>query len=379
MKISNVRVYTINLPTDTWMLVTIETSNGIVGWGEITDSFNDTSLAEIIVEARQALIGKNPLHIQDCLKDFYTWVYPVKNSIRLYRTALSGLDQALWDISAKFHNLPLYALYGGDGTSSIPLYANLNKAIRNNRSAQALKDSGELAYKAGFKMVKCTPFDEITPRSTYNILDRGFERFAALAEALPIGAISIDCHQRFERHTLSQMVERVLTEYGNPYWIEDPVDILDYKTMEIMNSRFPEVLWAAGEDSINERQLHTTIASGTYGVLMPDVKYIGGPSVVKSIIPYAQALGFRVTLHNPNGIIATAHSAHLSALCQNDFPMEFPFQAVMQREILATPQEMIKDGRYVFTDAPGIGIEITKEALKEYGTEFHHGAWKAIQ
>ncbi|MFA7591979.1 MAG: mandelate racemase/muconate lactonizing enzyme family protein [Sphaerochaetaceae bacterium] len=375
MKISNVRVFRLNLPTDVWMLVSIETDIGLTGWAEITDSFNDDSLAHTVLEAKQSLIGKNPLHINECLAPFTRWTYPSREIIRYYRVVLSGIDQALWDLNAKFYDVPLYKLYGADGSTSVPLYANLNKAIRNKRDADTLKTQGELARASGFKMVKCTPFDEVSPCMSHTLLEKGFERFAALAEVVPVENIAIDCHQRFERHSLTQMADKILKDFGIPYWIEDPVEISDFTTMAIMQSRFPQVLWAAGEDSLTIKQIHKIVVSESYDILMPDVKYIGGPSTVKPIIQYAESTGFRVSLHNPNGIIATAHSAHLSALSRNDIPMEFPFKAVEDRNTLSVPKENIIDGTYVFNDSPGIGVDITKEVLKEFAFEYCENSW----
>lgn len=376
MKITNIQIYKLELPTDQWMLVEAETDEGYSGWGEVTGSCDDLGLAGILQETGSQMIGKNPLHMEACSASLRQWTYPVHNTIRTYATALSGLDQALWDVTAKHYKVPLYKLYGGDGRSQIPLYANLNKAIRQRRSPKALETNGRLAVEAGFSIVKCTPFDEVNPTNVENLLEPAWERLEALLSVLPIERIAIDCHQRFERHTLGRMTEKILTAYGIPYWIEDPVDVLDYQTMRDMNRRYPQIRWAAGEDALNMKQILRTMYSECYEILMPDIKYIGGPGTVKALIPAAEGYGCKVTLHNPNGIIATAHSAHVSALCRSSLPMEYPFAAVADRELLAEPGEMIRNGMYVFNEEPGIGVQISKAAMKEYGFRYQNGRWE---
>lgn len=378
MRITDIRTIRLTLPTDQWLLVAVDTDEGYTGWGEVTGGLDDTGLAAALEAVRPRLIGQSPLAIYECTRMFHEWVYPVIRTVRTYSTALSGLDQALWDLTAKHYGLPLYKLYGADGKDSVPLYANLNKAIRHERTPQALERNGVKAMEAGFAMLKCTPFDEVNPSQVDNSLDKGFERLEALTTHLPIERIAIDCHQRFERHTLARMISRVLHTNGIPYWVEDPVDVSDYDTMRIIAGRYPEIRWAAGEDALTYRMLDETMRSRCYEIIMPDVKYIGGPSVVKGIIAYGEGVGFKVTLHNPNGLIATAHSAHLSATMRSEMMLEYPFMAVPEREMLCVPQEQVRAGRYWFNDQPGIGIELKSEVFREFGTVFSQGQWKKM-
>ncbi|MCI8453200.1 MAG: hypothetical protein HFE84_01085 [Lachnospiraceae bacterium] len=376
MKLTDLQVIKLMLPSDEWLLVKLVTDEGLCGWGEVTGSCDDNGLAAILTDAADRLRGKDPLQIQTCMKVLTGWRYPTLSAIRTYATAASGLNQALWDVSARHYGIPLYKLYGGDGAAKIPLYANLNKALWKKRSPEILRERGRLAAEAGFSLVKCTPFDEINPQNADNDLGPAFERMEALFEAVPIGHTAIDCHQRFTGYTLGRMVERLLSQFGLPYWIEDPVDVREYALMERMCARYPSIRWAAGEDALSIRQIMETVKSGCYEVIMPDIKYIGGPDAVRALIPVVEGCGCKVTLHNPNGLIATAHSAHASSLCQNALPMEFPFAAVEHRELLCEPNELVENGFYHFTDRPGIGIELSEQALKDYALRFVGGRWE---
>ena len=145
--------------------------------------------------------------------------------------------------------------------------------------------------------------------------------------------------------------------------------------MRTVIARYPQIRWAAGEDALTYNMMNQIMQSRCYEMLMPDVKYIGGPSVVKNVMAYGEGLGFKVTLHNPNGLIATAHSAHLSALSRFETMMEYPFMAVPERELLCEPMEQVHDGRYWFSEEPGIGIELKPEVFRTYGERFVNGRW----
>lgn len=376
MKITDIQTYRVTLPTDQWLIVCVETDEGHRGWGEVTGGMDDYGMACLLEALKPTLIGQNPLNIAECERMFEMWTYPVTRGIRTYSTALSGLDQALWDVTAKHYGLPLYRMYGAGERKSIALYANLNKAIRKKRRPEDLEKNGVLAAQAGYAMLKCTPFDEVNPVNVDSDLDAGFRRLSALAQHVPIERIAIDCHQRFERYSLSRMIERLLNEWGQPYWVEDPVDVKDYDTVRIVTARYPQVRWAAGEDALTYDMINQTIQSRCYEMIMPDVKYIGGPSVVKNVMAYGEGLGLKVTLHNPNGLIATAHSAHLSALSKFETMMEYPFMAVPERELLCEPTEHVHDGRYWFGEEPGIGIELKPEVFRTFGERFEDGRWK---
>ncbi len=375
MIISDIQVIRLDFQNDVWDIVRILSDDGAIGWGEISSSMNISGAAAFLDELRSIVIGRNAEDVELIMQDVERWEYPVKNDLRTFRCAVSGLNQGLWDLFAKSVGRPLRSLYGAGSTASIPLYANLNKALRKDRSLQSLADHSSAASAAGFSFLKCTPFDEIRPDEPDASMEMGIERIRTVSSYAPISRIAIDCHQRFNRFTLARMIQRVLEEFGNPYWIEDTVYIDDYDTQRIAVNAFPFVRFAAGESAINEMQLVRTIDSDAYDVIMPDVKFIGGPSAVLSTARFAEMKGKQVSIHNPNGLIATAHSANLTAALKHGQPLEFPFMAVPDRSEYSLYGEDIRDGRYIFNDKPGIGVEIKEEALHEFGKVFKNGYW----
>ena len=379
MNIQTIQIIRLSLPTDQWDLIIIDTDDGRRGWGEISSSMNIYGVAYAVELLSPLLLGKDPSCVESLTAEMERWEYPSKVSLRCFRTAISGLNQALWDLYAKELGIPLHSLYGASDRKSVKLYANLNKALRKDRRAELQGSAAEKALNEGFSFVKCTPFDEIDPTKWEFDDAKAFEKLNAVMSNVPVGRVAIDCHQRFRRCSLAQTIEKILSLYGNPFWIEDTVQINDWESQRIVTQKFPQIMFAAGEDALNIKQIMNIATSGTYDVIMPDVKYIGGPSVIKSIIPVIEAMASHVSLHNPNGIIATAHSAHLTAIAKYGTPLEFPFGAVPERSELSDTPEVITNGTYVFNTLPGIGIGINDAALKTFGSVLSQGKWIPYQ
>lgn len=375
MIITDVSTIKLNLPTDCWELVVIDTDDGIKGWGEVTGSLDLDGLAHFVESAKSILIGKSPAAVNSLTSQLERWEYPSKANMRCFRGAVSGINQALWDLAAKNLNIPLYRMYGSEDGKKIKLYANLNKALRNDRRSYVMGQNAAKAYSEGFEFVKVTPFDELNPLKSKTDFSKAFEKMDAVVRSVPISHIAVDCHQRFNRFSYYRALNTIIEKYGIPFWIEDTVPVLDYESQKKIMQMFPGVMYAAGEDSSSFTQILKTIESGLYDVIMPDVKYIGGPSSVLPLFPIVESKGGFVSMHNPNGIISTAHSAHLMTLSRTDIPMEFPFAAVKDRADLSIPSEKVSNGFYELTDKPGIGVEIKQEVLLEYGLKYKQGEW----
>lgn len=379
LKIASIDVFRVNPPHESWMFLAVTTDKGLTGWGEITGSTNDDAAAQLIAILGENLKGKDPLNLIECTAPYYKWQYPVIKTNRIISCVWSGIDQALWDLAAQYHEMPLYQMLGGYGNNCIELYANLNRALRFSRSPEALRKNGEEARKNGFKILKCTPFDEVNPSLDENNIEKGLERFEALLSVVPIECIAIDCHQRFVRYSLARFIDTVVHKYGLPYWIEDPVAADDFNTIDKISTKYPEIRWAAGEDALGFKDMLALMKPGIYDILMPDIKYIGGVSVVKSFIPFAEGVGFKVTMHNPNGPISTAHSAHISALSRYKMPMEYPWGSSPERNSCTTPSEPIWDGAYHLSDGPGIGIKPAEDFMSKYGEVWMDGRWLLLK
>lgn len=369
MKISGYRIIKFSPPHDTFILVHVVTDTSLSGWGEITGSGNDQVTSLIASNALASMVGQNPLHIKERMSPFTRFqVPPVAD--RFTTTAWSGINQALWDITARAEQAPLHRLFGTAKSTSVPLYANLNRGLFGKRSPQAFARHAEEALKAGFSFAKATPFDEVTPpREDPSVLTPALARLDAIFSVANTRDIAIDCHWRFNidlAHTLMGW----LAGKGPLYWVEDLLEQNEPPTsVSEFRNHYPDVKWAGGEDEILPCS-STRLLEGPDrpDVFMPDIKHLCGLEAVRDLLLMARRQGASLSLHNPAGPIATAFSAHLCAAVNADEPLEYGFAAVKSRCRLSLPPEPIDNGTYTLSDAPGIGLSLSQDALNTYGT-----------
>lgn len=377
MKITNIKIYRVEFNGDIWVWLSIETNSGLIGWGEVSDSGNDEAVANIINDLSDILIGKDPRNIIECTRESVKFQFPPMRNNRYFSTAWSGIDQALWDISSQYYNVPLYYLLGGFGKNQVSLYANLNRGLRKKRDPESLMESGKKAYSDGFSMVKCTPFDEVIPSNHFSDFEPGLNRLKHLLSVVDISNVSIDFHQRFNEVTLFKLL-RVLIELGDPYWIEDILPFEHVEAYSRVRTLYPTMVIGGGETSKSLSELLELINSSKINIILPDVKHVGGVSAIKSIIPLAEVRGVKVSLHNPSGPISAAFSAHLCTLIRDPLPLEYPWKLNCKRAEVSLLAEPIVGGMYNLNETPGIGISPSTNFLNNYGKKWDYGQWKTL-
>ncbi|SDL25298.1 enolase C-terminal domain-like protein [Streptomyces indicus] len=310
----------------TWLLV----RQG-PGWGELSDIPEE--------EAARILASGAPLH-----------------SGFAGRTVAGGLATAAADAAARAAGRPL-ADWLADRTAgtvhrrTLPLYANINRAVRT-RNPDAAAAVAARAVAAGFGTVKIAPWDALT----------GPDR---IAEGLRIAravrdAIGEDRRLLLDAHHLLTVDELLVHADAlaelRPGWLEDTAQLHDPQGLRKVRDALGVPL-AGGEFAATEDEVLPALRSGALDVLMPDVKHAGGPQQVLRLAGLAERHGVAVSLHNPSGPVATAASAHLSALlAPSSPPLEFMFGEVAWRAETVTPHEPVAAGTYTLPPGPGLGL-----------------------
>ena len=108
MKIIEVNTYTVR---PRWGFVEIVTDEGITGWGEPVLEGHCATVLACVQEMKPYLIGKDPMRIEDFSAVLYRAGFYRGGGVLM--SAISGIDQALWDIKGKFFGTPVYQLMGG--------------------------------------------------------------------------------------------------------------------------------------------------------------------------------------------------------------------------------------------------------------------------
>ena len=208
----------------TWMFVEVHTDEGILGIGECSQSRLDEGVALAIEEMKPYYVGKNPLGlIEPSRLQFLANPF----AARIRYAAVSGIEQALWDIAGKTLGQPVHVLLGGAIRDRIQLYANLSQATPS-RSPEDLAETATRAVADGFKGVKIYPFPqgaESTPNRggalTREERDLAEARIRAVRDAIgPDIALHTDWAWTVTPADAAQMAERLIPY--DLFWIEEP-------------------------------------------------------------------------------------------------------------------------------------------------------------
>lgn len=339
-----------------WVFVGLCDEDGVWGWGEASDS-RDEALCIATLESEIARLRQeqaSPRALADGL-------VPRLAADKPRRTALSALNQALWDLSARHADVPVAALLGdGKPDADMPLYANTNRMCRD-RDPATIAEAGRNALAQGIARIKFAPFDEVSPeklgRKGVGIVEPGRERLRALRDAIgPDTELMLDCHWRFTDDTIGLLAE-IAVENGIA-WIEDPLPTFEAEQMRRLRDLSGARI-AGGEAFMTFEDLANLADSGTVDVLIADVKFVGGTGPLDAICKRCADRGVTFAPHNPSGPVSTAASAHVVAANANSEILEFSFGEVPWRGDVAGGEQVVGDRLAI--SGPGYGLAVAPQ------------------
>src|SRR5438477_13103445 len=126
-----------------WLFLKIHTDAGIVGLGEPITEGRHLTCRAAVEEVVPYLIGKDPRRVVHHWQAIYRHAFYRGGPI--LTSALSGIDQALWDIKGKALGVPIYELLGGPTRERVRVYAHAGSPAK----LKAAKDQGFTAFKTG--------------------------------------------------------------------------------------------------------------------------------------------------------------------------------------------------------------------------------------
>ena len=287
-------------------------------------------------------------------------------------TTVSALRTGVSIIQAIEDGISLAEALGGESADSVPLYANINRGLfATDRTAADFARAAELAVREGFNVVKCAPFDEVSPGSDSSKAVRnaqtGTQRVAAIRDAVGSDiTLMVDCHGRFDVESAVIVAEHLAGLGVN--WFEEPVrPNVDPESSAEIAARVPMQV-AGGETGYGEDLFADLIAKDAVKVIMPDVIFCGGAAVAARSGNAAIDAGGEVSLHSPSGPVSLLTGGHVTASISGAMPLEHAVHEVDWRADLLTPPECIQGGRLRLTSSPGLGAELDWDLLRRVGT-----------
>ena len=306
MKITKVNTYYVR---PRWGFVEIETDEGYVGWGEAVLEGHCDAVLACVQEYKPYLIGKDPSRIEDIWSTIFRAGFYRGGGVLM--SAMSGIDQALWDIKGKYFGAPAYELMGGKCRDRIKVY----RWIGGDRPS----DTGEAARickeEEGFTAVKMNATEELSFIDTYDKIDAVLERVAAIRETCGKHfGIAIDFHGRVHK-PMAKVLAKKLEEF-DPMFIEEPVlceHMEDFKEIAACCN----IPIATGERLFTKYDFKRLLQAGGVDIIQPDLSHAGGLTEVKKIAAMAEAYDVALAPHCPLGPIALAACLNVDATSYN--------------------------------------------------------------
>lgn len=373
MKITKLQTFAV---PPRWLFLKMDTDEGICGWGEpILEGRADT-VATMVRELSDYLIGKDPRNIEDLWTVMYRAGFYRGGGIHM--SALAGIDQALWDIKGKALSVPVNHLLGGPVRNKIRMYSWVG-GDRPSAVAQAAKQ----AVDAGFTAIKMNATEELHYVDSHRKVDDVLANVSAVRDA--VGAeigIALDFHGRVHRP-----MAKVLLRELDPFklmFVEEPVLSEHHETLKELSNLFSTPI-AVGERLYSRWDCKKILSDGGADILQPDVSHAGGITEVRKIAAMAEAYDVALALHCPLGPIALASCLQLDAVCHNAFIQEqslgihYNTSNDLMDYVTDPGVFAYKDGWVSIPQGPGLGIEINEDYVRErssIGHRWRNPVWR---
>lgn len=354
------------IPSDcgrTWTVVKVHTDQGITGLGEATYSHKETVVAEMIKELKEFVIGKDIWNTEEIYRILFTGARTgYRTGGIIFTSAISGIDQALWDLKGKMLNAPVCALLGGPRTAKIPVYSHFASSDISTiiKTAENTISQGFNAIKSGISM-----HENDGPSISKKQLQEIDEKYSSLRKEIGEDIILMDDPHGIFDPGSAVKVAHVLEQY-NLLFLEEPTGPEDIKGYSHIR-KSTQVPIAGSERLTSKKQFNRFFENECVDIAQPDIVYIGGITEMKKVCTMAEAYQVKIAPHNtkgPIGIMATAHvmGSSPNALIQE---MMAPDVIPWRNNILKNPLKL-ENSCLVIEDRPGLGIEFDEEEFKQH-------------
>jgi galactonate dehydratase len=353
MKITAIRNRLMRVERQNWHFVEIETDAGLVGIGEASLEWRERAVAAAVDELARLLIGEDPGLIEHHWQRMHRHGF-WRGGVVL-GSAVSGIDQALWDLKGKTLGVPVYELFGGPTRNRVRLYTHVRGATPDEAAedARALVAQGFTALKMGVPRAASAADERALLRTTVARVEavRG-----AIGESVDL---MLDNHGQLAPGDAIELA-RALAPFGLLF-LEEPVPPDTPEALAKVAAAQLPIRLATGERLFSKWDYRSVLAQNLVDVAQPDICHAGGLTEVRKIAALAEASYIKIAPHNPNGPVATIASVQLAASIPNFLILEIAQQSL--RDAVQTHGLLIRDGWADLPRQPGLGIALKDEVI----------------
>jgi L-alanine-DL-glutamate epimerase-like enolase superfamily enzyme len=336
--------------------VRIATDAGVVGLGEASPMVHGNASLEIVASAfTPMLLGADPLQarvIQDRLFHQHIKLGPEG----AYAGALAAVDIALWDLKGKALGQPVWKLLGGAWRRELPFYASIGG--NGQRTVDEVCRVVEEWLKLGPAQVKIRFDADKTARDVDLAGDIAKARAVRklVGDAFPL---AFDSNNGYSVSGAIR-VGRALEELGY-VWFEEPVQHYHVESFARVAAAL-DIAVSAGEQEYTLQGIKRLIEAGV-DIVQPDIVKTGGFTGLGDMAALARAYGVDLVPHQTQPSIGhTANLHFVAALTHSHHPAEYNGPRDVQDVVFKTPVRPL-DGKFVLSDAPGLGLEVDEREL----------------
>lgn len=368
MKITKIETFQV---PPRWLFLKVSTDSDIVGWGEPIVEGRASTVEAAVHELEEYLIGKNPLRIEDIWQTLYRGGFYRGGPILM--SAISGVDQALWDIKGKYFSVPIYELLGGYVRDYVEVYS----WVGGDNPVEVVEEA-KSRWDQGYRSIKMNSGPQMGYFENHSMIEALSERVASVrAELGNEIKIGMDFHGRVHRSLIKPLF-RELEQY-NLMFIEEPLLSEHIDVLKDLKSSFTTPI-ALGERLFSRWDFKTVFESGCVDIVQPDLSHAGGISECKKIASMAEAYDVAVAPHCPLGPIALAACLQLDFCTPNASIQEQSLgihynQGSDLLDYLEDPAVFeYVEGKVYRPTKPGLGISINEALLHERALGYN--GWK---
>ncbi|MFC4244051.1 mandelate racemase/muconate lactonizing enzyme family protein [Gryllotalpicola reticulitermitis] len=363
-------------------------SNGVVGWSEFNEPFGAPGLGAVIGALRGRILGADPRNINEIVGTLVALLSPSPGGVN--REAIGAIENALFDLKARLLDVSVAELLGGALRTRIPMYWSHCGNYRQGGLAAVVgapqltsyadvTELGREVVSRGFHGLKTNvitfddeevggrPFGWARHPSASGrdyddrMLDQTVSTLAAFRDGVgPQLRIHLDVNYNY----LVDGYRRVATAVA-PYqltWLE--LDGVEPGALAQLR-QYSSTPIASGESLFGAQQYLPYFEARALDVAIVDVIWNGIGEATR-IAQLAGTFGASVAPHNFYGPLATAMSAHFSAVAPNLAELELDVDGVPWRDELVTTPPRVVDGFLEVPDGPGWGVEPIEDVIRAH-------------
>jgi mannonate dehydratase len=377
----------VTAPGRNYVVLRVETADGLVGWGDATLNGRELAVVAYLREhLAPLLLGRDAGRIGDTWQYLYRGAYWRRGPVTM--TAISAVDQALWDILGKASGLPVVRLLGGRARERLMAYPHATgngveqavaavaerleqgyEAVRVQAAVPGLDATYGLSRGGGAYEPASGALPEVETWRSDRYLDFVPTLMKSVRDELGYGfALLHDVH-----HRLTPLEAGALGRSLEPYrlfWLEDPSPAEDQDAFALIR-RHTTTPIAVGEVFNTVWDCQRLITGRLVDYIRCAATHAGGITHLRQILALAEVYGVRSGAHGPSDVspIGMAANVHLGFAVPNFGVQEFMGYPSPVRDVFTTSYRLREGHIELDEDVPGLGVDVDLEAAARYPYE----------